>query len=694
MRVRFFVRFLALFFFWVSTTAQGATVESPCTEAALLKVMPGGEDYDGVVNFACDQSDNIIIVNQEIVLDSDLEIDGSNQAGNGEQISLQGEPDSGRCFVDGYRLFMIPSNVEVKLRDIAIKYFYATDHDAETFVDQDNGGAILNLGKLALERVTMHGSGAQGAGGSIYTSGDLDIQDSRFGILDSDLCSPLGVPPPRAGAIARFGGAIAVLDTLDRGATVDISDTSFYYHWDDQSDAAAGSTLYLESRYGHPVNVTVVLSKITESVSGQSAIHVVGPSASLAFVESSIEDGYGGIVSVGADLTIRNSAFIKNRAYNAFIVSRPYLLSESGEWVGGAVQIVNSTIVGNYGYFDGVADFGGAGVLAIDPSLSSSPKPSISLINSTVARNTSVQFDRDENSDEWDYPVRGINVAADGGVVHIANSIIAEAWVVTRNSDGIADGEGGDANCGVSGFGYVTHPEIYVSGMNLDSDGSCIASAGSVSEFVDQQATPANFASSLELNGGRTPTLALLVESKAIDAADSTICSDPTTVNGEDQRGAPRPDSDGAGFRCDIGAFEYASTPGATAPPTPSPTIEPSPEPSATPTPTPTPSPTATSTPTPVPTTVPTPSPTSSPTPTASPEPSVTPTPTATPTVSPAVTPDVTPSTSSPSPTSTPSEAESTGSGSFDWWMLVLAVIGLCRIPVRMAASKPGVSGS
>ena len=55
MRVRFFVRFWALFFFWVSTTAQGATVESPCTEAALLKVMPGGEDYDGVVNFACDQ---------------------------------------------------------------------------------------------------------------------------------------------------------------------------------------------------------------------------------------------------------------------------------------------------------------------------------------------------------------------------------------------------------------------------------------------------------------------------------------------------------------------------------------------------------------------------------------------------------------------------------------------------------------
>jgi hypothetical protein len=91
-------------------------------------------------------------------------------------------------------------------------------------------------------------------------------------------------------------------------------------------------------------------------------------------------------------------------------------------------------------------------------------------------------------------------------------------------------------------------------------------------------------------NGGPTQTHALLPGSPAIDHGDNAGCPD------RDQRGYARP-ADGDGDTtavCDIGAFEYGSSP------MPTPTATPTPTPTLTPTPTPTPA--ATPTPTPAPT--------------------------------------------------------------------------------------------
>ena len=96
-----------------------------------------------------------------------------------------------------------------------------------------------------------------------------------------------------------------------------------------------------------------------------------------------------------------------------------------------------------------------------------------------------------------------------------------------------------------------------------------------------------------------------------------------------------------------IGAYEYFSTPAATAVPSASPSMAPTPTPSATATPLPTvtPTPVATATPVPTPTPTATPDPTEAPTPT--PVPTVTPTPVATatpaPTAEPAASPSATP---------------------------------------------------
>lgn len=88
-------------------------------------------------------------------------------------------------------------------------------------------------------------------------------------------------------------------------------------------------------------------------------------------------------------------------------------------------------------------------------------------------------------------------------------------------------------------------------GHNLEDGGTCA---------LGQPTDMSNTAPSLEQlgeNDGPAPTHALAAGSPAIDAGDNSACS------ATDQRGAPRPvdgDDDGVAI-CDIGAFEYGSSP-------------------------------------------------------------------------------------------------------------------------------------
>lgn len=68
-------------------------------------------------------------------------------------------------------------------------------------------------------------------------------------------------------------------------------------------------------------------------------------------------------------------------------------------------------------------------------------------------------------------------------------------------------------------------------------------------------------------NGGPTDTIALQAGSPAIAAAVDATCA-AAPVNDLDQRGAPR-------VSCDIGAFEYGSTPPEVSPPKPLPPLPP-----------------------------------------------------------------------------------------------------------------------
>jgi uncharacterized repeat protein (TIGR01451 family) len=87
-------------------------------------------------------------------------------------------------------------------------------------------------------------------------------------------------------------------------------------------------------------------------------------------------------------------------------------------------------------------------------------------------------------------------------------------------------------------------------GYNLE-DGS---DAGFTSTGDQQDASP--LLSPLALNGGTTPSHALILGSPAIDAGNAIICSEEP-VDNVDQRGVSRHQ----GASCDIGAYEYDATP-------------------------------------------------------------------------------------------------------------------------------------
>lgn len=196
--------------------------------------------------------------------------------------------------------------------------------------------------------------------------------------------------------------------------------------------------------------------------------------------------------STGADLNIVRSLFSDNLA-NAGGATYNF---------GAQLTIVNSTFSGN-----SANQIGGA--LYED---SGSRDTQTIIRNSTFSGNNS--------------PIGSIALEG-GGSVQLINSLFSgNASGVVCDSD--------------------TPGSLFADGINLDTDGSCAALAGS--GFI----TDANPGLDvLADNGGPTQTVALLDGSPAIDAADPDRCT-YHPVGDVDQRGQSRAPA----LRCDIGAFE------------------------------------------------------------------------------------------------------------------------------------------
>jgi uncharacterized repeat protein (TIGR01451 family) len=209
----------------------------------------------------------------------------------------------------------------------------------------------------------------------------------------------------------------------------------------------------------------------------------------------------GGIANLGT-LTLVNSSLRNNQAGDA---GGAIFLNDNSK-----LTMANVTISGNNAVKRGgaIADLG-----QVTSNLGT-------ISNTTIVQNSG------QNG------TGGIDLF--NGKISIINSILAQNY----DSSGLRNFTG-------SGGG-----ELISEGHNLE-DGS---DAGFTASGDLQNVNP--LLSPLALNGGTTPSQALILGSLAIDSGDSIVCSQ-APVNGLDQRGVSR----NQGAACDIGAYEYDAKP-------------------------------------------------------------------------------------------------------------------------------------
>ena len=234
--------------------------------------------------------------------------------------------------------------------------------------------------------------------------------------------------------------------------------------------------------------------------------------------------GAGGGVEVdGGSLTLRRAIVRDNHAIAAV-----------GIFVnGGTLKVFDSLIAAN----TAVPGFGDAGGIAITGTNSSG-----TITNTTISGNSAT---------------------ANGGGITVAFSASATLTLINSTvANNSADNAGGGiARDGVTGpitlLNTIVAGNVAPSGANCSgpftSRGHNLESANTcgLDPVLDLSNTDPMLGP-LQLNGGPTPTHALLPGSPAVDAGSNLGCP------ADDQRGVPRPLETTLGFRiCDIGAFEF-----------------------------------------------------------------------------------------------------------------------------------------
>jgi hypothetical protein len=220
-------------------------------------------------------------------------------------------------------------------------------------------------------------------------------------------------------------------------------------------------------------------------------------------------------------LEVQNSAFVFNNVLGGPIGSHP-AGGQAGAGLGGAIHsrdrltVINCTLAENRAQGGEPEGWYGSGGSAFGGAIYAEGEGS--LLNVTIAGN---QVAAGVQGDVPFYPKRagGSSIATTNGTVRITNSILSCVSAQTNVFGAIVDG-----------------------GHNISSDTSAAFTSSTSENAVDPRLGP------LANNGGPTPTMALLPDSPAIDAGDTSMCL-PT-----DQRGETRP----KGAACDIGAFELA----------------------------------------------------------------------------------------------------------------------------------------
>ncbi|MEA2644925.1 MAG: hypothetical protein QOE92_8 [Chloroflexota bacterium] len=291
----------------------------------------------------------------------------------------------------------------------------------------------------------------------------------------------------------------------------------------------------------------------------------------------------GGIASKGGNLTVRTST-VSDNDVSATTNANLNSVSASGGGIvakiggpgnnsgpDGTVIVNTTTLSGNTvsasatGSSTASADAAGGG-FAMNNLGNGESAPSLAskLVNNTISANVASRTGGSLTS------------AATGGGIALKGGNTGDTLDVVNNTVAGNTSDGGAVM--QNGGGTLTLTNTIISSTDEDNCDGDVADGGNNISFPATDTSCANtFASGdprlgpLAANGGPTKTMALLTGSTAIDTADAEACATalPDGAGGIDQRGEPRPETNGTA--CDVGAYEAqpvaAEAPAATEPP-------------------------------------------------------------------------------------------------------------------------------
>ena len=374
----------------------------------------------------------------------------------------------------------------------------------------NDGGGIKNSGTLTLDNSIIRGDSADHGGGIANSDGAM------LTVSNSTISGNSGNSPySEGGGIFNNSGAIV---------TVSNSTINGY------NSAAEGGGIYNSGTFSVS-NSTISGNSVNAFGGGIYNTGIFSVSNSIISGNSGRGDGAGINNSNGANLTVSNSTISGNVTFGNG--------SGGGISNSGIVDVRDSTINSN----SSIATGGGisnSGVMTVSNSTISGNRAGDSSFSSNGGIGGGIN-----NSGNLTvlFSTLTLNQAANGGGVYnntngstsTRNTIIAANL---NSTNGI--------NPDVSGI-------FSSSGYNLIGDSTGSTGFGSLGDIVGTSDNPIDpRLAPLDFNGGPTQTIALLLDSPAIGAADPTVLDTDPTI---DQRGFPRLKSDGS---ADIGAFEFS----------------------------------------------------------------------------------------------------------------------------------------
>ncbi|HET9477441.1 MAG TPA: choice-of-anchor Q domain-containing protein [Dehalococcoidia bacterium] len=272
---------------------------------------------------------------------------------------------------------------------------------------------------------------------------------------------------------------------------------------------------------------------------------------SISISGLTVRNGSAGSIASGGGIWIRNSSMVT--LTNVVVDSNSAGTNGGGISNAGNLSVTGSTISRNLVTAPGAVG-GGIHVATSTGNLT--------ITNSTVSGNISSGsgggISNYHTATLTNLTITG-NQGFGGGGAYNNNGFSATTTVKNTIIAGNAANNGPDCNGNVSSQGYIL----------VQNASGCTISGVSTGNLIG----PNPFLGPLADNGGPTQTHEIFFGSPAINNGGAGC---PST----DQRGAPR-----VGV-CDIGSFEYGSSPGPAPTPTPSPTPTPVPTPTPSPTPT------------------------------------------------------------------------------------------------------------